>query len=293
MILSMTGFGTAERHHDGVSYRVEIRSVNNRYFKAAIKLPDELACFETEVESRLRSRLGRGSLAYSLLVKDQSLAAAAEVNVAVLQAYLDQLRCARADGVQLTIDLSVLLTMPGVCQARSIDAETLARYGGLVAELTDQAIDRLLEMRRTEGSALRTDLLSHSDRLKKLLSVVRERGPKVVEVYHQKLRARVNSLLAAGNLALDQDDLIREVAVFAERCDVSEEIARLLSHVEQFERLCDQGEESGRKLDFLTQEMLREANTIGSKANDATIARDIVDTKAVIDRMKEQVQNVA
>ncbi|MCK6457447.1 MAG: YicC family protein [Phycisphaerae bacterium] len=293
MILSMTGFGSAERTEGGVHYRVEIRSVNNRYFKATIKLPELLQRFESDIEQQLRQRLGRGSVSYSLRIRDAAGSVMAEINVAALQSIVERLRGLRADGASVQIDLAALLALPGIVEPPDIDESMAAARQATIRAVTDEAIGRLIEMRRSEGAALRADLAGQCVRIRELVSRVRARSPLVVEDYHRKLRVRVNALLAQGGVELNQDDLVREIAIFAERCDVNEEIARLESHLEQFLQICDRGEEAGRKLDFLAQELLREANTIGSKANDAEIARLIVDTKATIDRIKEQVQNVA
>jgi len=292
MILSMTGFGSADRHANGVSYRAEIRSLNGRYFKLAMKLPEELAALEPIVERRLRDRLGRGSITYSLSVRDESPQAAQQLNLAALQSYVDGLQQIRGLEKACQIDLAGLVALPGVCQPRTLDERTQQLFQATIESLTDDAVNRLIEMRRMEGAALRKDLLEHCGQIRGLAGKIRERAPLVVEDYHQKLRSRVNALLASGEIQLDQDDLIREVAIFAERCDISEELARLASHLDHFAELCDAREEAGRKLDFVAQEMLRETNTIGSKANDAAIARYVVDVKALIDRIKEQVQNV-
>jgi uncharacterized protein (TIGR00255 family) len=294
MIHSMTGFGAADRHVDGVGYRVEIRSVNNRYFKTTIRLPELLQSFETEVEQVLRRRLFRGSISYVLRLRDESATAAYQVNVAALRAYIDRIRAAAGEeeSDSFDIDLAGLLVLPGVCSPPEIDEATQDRYRSVILSLTEEAVTRLIEMRRTEGQALRKDLLSQCDVIRAELAAVEQRGPRVVEEYGQRLQSRVNELLAKAQLKLDQDSLVREVALFADRCDVHEEVSRLTSHLDQVARLCDSREEAGRKLDFLAQEMLREANTIGSKSGDGEIAHRVVTIKTAVDRIKEQVQNV-
>ena len=291
MILSMTGYGESQCHEDGVYYALELRSVNNRYFKASIKLPEALAVLEPEVEKLLRARLGRGSVMCTLRLRNTSAEAAQEVNVAALQRYVEQLGRVAVQG-PVQIDLAAVLALPGVCQPPEIDEAQREHQLGVLSRLVDQALDRLIEMRRTEGLALRQDLLVHCERIRENLSAVAEYAPQVMKEYHQRLLQRANELLAASSLQLQLDDVRREVAVYAERCDVNEEIARLRSHLDQFEQLCDKAEHAGRKLDFLAQEMLREAKTIGSKANDAKIAHHVVEIKSAIDRLKEQVQNV-
>ena len=291
MIFSMTGYGESQCHDDGVHYALELRSVNNRYFKASIKLPETLAVLESEIEKLLRARLGRGSVTCTLRLRNTSAEAAQEVNVAALQRYVEQLGRVSAQG-PIQIDLAGVLALPGVCQPPEIDETERERQLAVLTRLVDQALDRLIEMRETEGLALRKDLLIHCERIRENLVCVAEYAPQVMKEYHQRLLQRANELLAGSSLQLQLDDVRREVAVYAERCDVNEEIARLRSHLDQFERLCDQTEHAGRKLDFLAQEMLREANTIGSKANDARIAHHVVEIKSAIDRLKEQVQNV-
>jgi len=291
MILSMTGYGESQCHDDGVHYSLELRSVNNRYFKASIKLPETLAVLEAEVEKLLRARLIRGSVNCTLRLRNTSAEAAQDVNVAALQRYVEQLGRITTNG-PVQIDLAAVLALPGVCQPPEIGESERERQFSILSKLVNQALDRLVEMRRTEGQALRKDLLLHCERIRENLAAVADQAPQVMKDYHQRLLQRANELLAGSSLQLQLDDVRREVAVYAERCDVHEEISRLRSHLDQFERLCDKGEHAGRKLDFLAQEMLREANTIGSKANDALIAHHVVEIKSAIDRLKEQVQNV-
>lgn len=291
MILSMTGYGDAQLSENSVSYALEIRSLNNRYFKPSIKLPEHLQFLEAEVEKLLHARLSRGSINYSMRVRDTSAEAAYEINTAALQTYLDRL--ATVQHVQtVTLDLAAIVALPGVCQPPVMDEASRERQWKIVEVMTQKALDRLLAMRAAEGKALREDLLGHTAKMREHLAAIGERTPVVVEDYQKRLTSRVNELMASQKFQLAQQDLAREVALFSERCDISEEISRLTSHLEQFDKHCDSKEHAGRKLDFLAQEMLREANTIGSKANDSTIACHIVEIKALIDRLKEQVQNV-
>jgi len=294
MILSMTGFGSAERSAEGVTYSLEVRSLNNRYLKAVVKLPESLQFLETEVERRIRERLGRGSVTFNLRTRNESAAAGYDINTAALERYLRSMAAAGVpEGVRATIDLAAVAALPGVCQPPEILDEVRQQQAVIVRELADAALDGVLEMRQTEGRALRDDLLGHCAGLSAELEAIAERSPTVVAEYQERLRSRVETLLAEEKFELEQDSLLREVAIYADRSDISEELTRLRGHVEQFTTLCDSTEPAGRKLDFLAQEMLREANTIGSKSNDATIARHIIEVKALIDRLKEQVQNVA
>lgn len=293
MIQSMTGFGEAELREGSVCFRVEIRAGNNRYLKASIKLPEHLQRFEADIDKLLRGRLSRGSLSYTLWVRDDNAAEDYQINTQVLARYVSRLEAAATGSSRAGVDLGRLLDLPGVCEPPSLDEATIKKRLDMVLRATSNAVDKLVAMRRAEGEALLKDLQSQCAEIRQRLAAIAARAPGVVQDYHARLRTRVNQLLEAASLELDQDVLAREVAVFAERCDVNEEIARLGSHLDQFEALCASQEEAGRKLDFLAQEMLREANTIGSKASDAEISGHVVAVKSAIDRIKEQVQNVA
>ena len=292
MIVSMTGFGDAAAERDGTHYAVEIRSLNNRFFKPVIKLPDAVSGLEPELESLLRERLGRGSITYIMKMRSDSAEAAYHINVGALQAYVDQLRTVKGLDGLVTIDLAGLVQLPGVCSEPRDESDEIARHGDHVRELTRSAIVKLQAMREREGRALFDELMRHVAVIAAALADIAIRAPAVVVDYHNRLQQRVNQLLQRAELRVSEPDLIREVAVFAERADVAEEIQRLTSHLGAFEDACRTDEHAGRKLDFIAQEMLREANTIGSKANDAAIARSIVEIKGAIDRLKEQVQNV-
>ena len=291
MINSMTGFGDASAECDGTHYSVEVRSLNNRFFKSVIKLPDTLSGMEPEVESLLREGLGRGSITFILKMRLNSAEAAYHINKPALEAYLSQLRSLQGMDRDFRIDLASLLTLPGVCQEPRDESDEIERHGEMIRQLARKAIAKLQAMRSREGEALFADLMKHVKNIATNLAEVQKRAPFVIEDYHRKLAQRVNQLLAKAELKVSEQDLIREVALYAERADISEEIQRLTAHLDSFEQACRSGEHAGRKLDFITQEMLREANTIASKGNDAQIARHIVEIKGLIDRLKEQVQN--
>ncbi|MBI1335602.1 MAG: YicC family protein [Phycisphaera sp.] len=296
MIHSMTGFGDASDQARGVHFHVEVRSLNNRYFKATIRTPEELSSFEAEAESLLRKRLTRGSITCTLRTRVQDATAAHRVNDAALVAYLEHLKTLQSrietDAKSLNIDLTALLTLPGVLETD--DDDFLATARPIIKQLLDKACERLIQMRIEEGRAIEEDLARQRETIRTKLASIAKRAPAVVEEYHQRLRTRVDELLARASLKLGEADLAREVALFAERSDISEEINRLTTHLEQFAKVtASEGDDAaGRTLDFIAQEMLREANTIASKSNDAVISRDIVEIKTAIDRIKEQVQNV-
>jgi uncharacterized protein (TIGR00255 family) len=288
----MTGFGDATAQRHGTHYAVEIRSLNNRFFKPVIKLPDSVSGLEPEIETLLRQRLVRGSITFILKMRMDSAEAAYHINMDALQAYLRQLQTITGLEKFVRIDLASLVQLPGVCQEPRDESDEIARHGDAIRELTALAMDKLIAMRHREGKSLQADLMKHVKRIADNLAAVQKRAPFVIEDYHKRLSQRVNQLVSKAELKLNESDLIKEVAVFAERADICEEIQRLTSHLEAFEHACGDADHSGRKLDFISQEMLREANTIASKANDAAIATHIVEIKGLIDRLKEQVQNV-
>lgn len=289
----MTGFGAAEHVEGSDSYTLEIRTLNHRFLKINIKVPEKWQAHEGAIEKALRKGIARGSVACALRIRSTNGVEAMPINLAVLQSYVDQVSAVRVpDGVAATIDLGTLAVLPGVatpCEVQEVPAEQEA---AIARELVTKAVEALNVMRREEGDALRASLMQCCESIRTQLAEVASRAPLVVEEYHERLKTRVAQLLQAGGLELQEEGLMREVAIFADRCDVAEEVTRLGSHLDQFEELCDRREPVGRTLDFLTQEMLREANTIGSKSNDAGITRAVVEMKGSIDRLKEQVQNV-
>ena len=292
MIVSMTGFGdaTAERH--GTHYAVEVRSLNNRFFKPVIKLPETISGLEPELESLLREKLGRGSITYILKIRSDSAEAAYHINTQALKSYLEQLQAVKGLDRLVSIDLASLVQLPGVCQEPRDESDEIERHGPVVRDISGKAIAKLQAMRKREGESLFNELMKHVRLIGDSLKEIAKRAPTVVEDYHKRLSQRVQQLLSKAELQVSQPDLIKEVAVFAERADIAEDIQRLTSHLDAFEEACRTDDHAGRKLDFITQEMLREANTIASKANDAQIAKHIVEIKGAIDRLKEQVQNV-
>lgn len=288
----MTGFGDASAEKSGTHYAVEIRSLNNRYFKAIIKLPDNVSGLEPEIETLLREKLGRGSITYILKMRSESAEAAYHINKPALEAYIAQLKEIKGFGTEIKVDIGALLALPGVTQEPRDETDEIARHGEVIRKLTADAIKKLNLMREREGQSLFNDLMKHKQVIASELAEIALRAPNVIEEYHKRLTSRVNELIGKAELKINEGDLIKEIAVFAERADISEEIHRLTHHLDSFEAACRSGEHAGRKLDFITQEMLREANTIASKANDGQIGRRVVEIKGAIDRLKEQVQNV-
>jgi len=295
VIRSMTGYGEASAQIDGVHYFVEVRSLNNKYFKAVLRLPEVFQGLEAEMESRLRQRLSRGTITLAASCTDASASAAYEINHLALERYVNQLRKVPMVGSgELKLDISSLLSLPGVLQPPSDEEDRISRGRAAFAPLLEKAVDGLLSMRQREGRMLVDDLSQQRELIINRLGLIREQAPGVIAEYEKRLKARIEAMLHGAEARIDAVDLIREIAVYAERTDIAEEITRLGGHMDQFGQLLSGSEDRaiGRTLDFLAQEMLREANTIASKSPDAAISRSIVEIKGAIDRIKEQAQNV-
>jgi uncharacterized protein (TIGR00255 family) len=289
----MTGYGSADGRLSGVTYAVEISTVNNRYFKATMRLPETLGFLESEIEKQLRQELWRGTVNYMLRQKGAPAEALFEINEKALVALLKRLgKLTPAGGVERELDLGGLLGLPGILSPAVPSVALAGRIRRKVQAVTRQALKGLKAMRAAEGAALATDLQQHCRVIKTNLERIRLHSAAGPQQYADKLKKRVDDLLATAKLKLNDETVAREVAIFADRADISEEIARLDSHLVQFEKGLKGNQQAGRKLDFICQEMLREANTIGSKASDADIVHLVVEIKCRIDRIKEQVQNV-
>ena len=300
MIHSMTGYGSAQAQFDSLTCAVEIRSVNSRYYKSRVKLPESMTFLEEDIEKLLRSNLSRGMINCNIHLKNISADELFEIDQTALKTILQRLdKLAASVDLKCPIDISNLLSLPGVVQPALPDESQKQQLKQNILSVVKTAIEKLKEMRAVEGVALAADLLQYCDIIKNDLDQVRTRCGGVLDEYAQKLKSRADELLSRAKLELDSDTLAREVAIFAERSDISEEIARLDSHLQQFADNCNAKPEAsagnsqaGRRLDFICQELLREANTIASKAADVEIIRCVVDMKCQIDRIKEQVQNV-
>ncbi|MCU0915578.1 MAG: YicC family protein [Planctomycetes bacterium] len=293
MLNSMTGYGEAIDELEGISYAVEIKAVNNRYLKTIIKLPEGVAFLEDAIDKELRRHLSRGTINYVLRFKSIAAQALFEIDEVTLKSLVAKLKAISASvGVEGAIDVASLLELPGIVQPVTPDEEQRVKIAEFVLRLTAEALGRLKHMREAEGGFLDADLKKHCDAIHNELQSVRQRSESVVLEYAKRLRKRVDELLAEAKLKLDEQTLAREVAILADRSDISEEIARLDAHLQQFAQICRTDGQAGRRLDFLSQEMLREANTVASKAGDAQIARSVVDIKCLIERLKEQIQNV-
>ena len=289
----MTGYGEAQGEADGVSYAAEVKTVNNRYLKTIIKLPELASFLEEDIDKLLRKNILRGTINYVLRLKDTSASTLFDIDETALQAVVEKLsRAGSSTGINGAIDIGNLLTLPGIIQPALPDKERAGQIRKFVLEISQEALDKLKQMRATEGDYLEVDIKKCCTTIEEGLEQIRGRTDVVIQEYADKLKKRVNELLAHAEITIDEGILAREVAIFADRSDISEEIARLESHLQQFAQCYRGSDQAGRRLDFISQEMLREANTIASKASDTETTRYVVDIKCQIDRIKEQVQNI-
>ena len=293
MLLSMTGFGEAREPGEHLSVAVEVRSLNNRYLKVSTKCPEAYSLLEPEVERLVRSRIHRGTVQVLLRIERQRHAEDFRLNAVAIESYVNQLKALEGRlGLDAPVSLQQVLLLPGAVLEEPLEGWDPMDDWPAVRRVLEQALDRLHTMRIDEGRAMRDDLLANRKLIAAHLDAVAARAPQVVEAYRDKLHERVRGLLSQLDIELDRHELIKDVSIFAERSDISEEIVRLRSHLDQFQEIIEEEESSGRKLDFLTQEMFREANTIGSKANDVEISRHGVEIKGAIEKIRELIQNV-
>lgn len=287
----MTGFGRAGGTGEA-PFWVEIRSVNHRYLDVNIRLPQGLAGLEPAVRERIAVCLSRGRVEVTAGLRHQAVEGASRtvhLNRELLRAYLDAVREAAQEWGGPGPSLDVVLQQPGVLVVEE-EAPDLERLWAALSPVLDEALQQLVGMRQAEGARLAQDLRQRLVQIKALVGRMEEAAPRMVEHYRARLVERVESLARRGEL--DPGRLEAEVLLFAERVDISEELVRARSHLAEFERALEEGGPVGRRLDFLLQELLREANTVGSKAQDGQIAALVVDMKTELERMREQVQNL-
>jgi uncharacterized protein (TIGR00255 family) len=296
----MTGQGEARVAFSGGGFLVaEVRSVNNRHLKISSRLGEGLGFIEPLLDSLVRSKVKRGSIQLNVSWQGRPEIEVQQVRPAVLQAYIEQLRSvSRQLDFAPEICWADLLNLPGVMgESSTVDIRS-PELSEAILEAVERAIEDLAGMRAREGSLMENELRRQLDQLRKFVQQIEDRAPDVVAEHRLRLKQRVAAAIAdateSGSSApLVQDaDLIREVAILSDKTDIREEIVRLCSHFVQFEELLSSTESQGRRLDFLIQEMFREANTIGSKASDALISQLVVELKAVLEQIRELVQNV-
>ncbi len=287
----MTGYGRAQGEVGGREILVEIKSVNHRYFEIASRVPRGYGFLEEKIKTYLQSRLARGKIdVYVALEAEEDSEAEVQVNHPLALGYINALK-ELADRYELRNDITVpmLSRFPDILTVRKKPEDEEAVWAAVKVKL-DEALEGFLAMREREGERLRADLLSRCETILSLVGEIEKRSPETVNEYRQRLENKVRELLQSTNI--DDQRILTETAIFADKIAVAEETVRLRSHISQLHTMLDGKEAIGRKLDFLVQEMNREANTIGSKATDSKIAYMVVDIKAEIEKIREQIQNI-
>lgn len=290
MIKSMTGYGKAERQLGNGRITVEMRSVNHRYGEISVKLPRALICFENDVRKAASERLKRGKI--DIFVQLDTVAACRPpvVNIPLAKAYFDAFSSLREElGLEEPVPLSLIAAQKDVLTVMEGDDAGADMREGLLAAVAD-AVEAMEAMRLREGAELAHDLRTRRGTLASLVERIQEQAPTVPREYAEKLTARI-AQLGVGAMP-DESRIAQEVALMADRCDITEELVRFGSHLVQFDGALDTGEPVGRKLDFILQEMGREVNTMGSKANDGEITSCVVAMKAELEKIREQIQNI-
>ena len=289
---SMTGYGRGESSRNGCKVTVEISSVNRRQGEVAVHLPRDLDVLESRVRNEVNQKISRGRVNVRVtLMSGEGGGGQAAINVVLAKRYACEYR-SLAKGLNLSGDLALehVLRAPGVLQVSEQEVDAMD-YWSVVQKSLSAGLKQLISMRAKEGGYLKKDLVKRVKIIRRGVTQVQKRVPSVVKRYRKQLLARIEN---AGIQLTNEDNerLLREVVLFAERSDITEELTRLQSHFVQFDDTLKKNEPVGRTLDFLTQEMNREINTIGSKANDAEISRRVVNLKAELEKFREQVQNV-
>jgi len=291
VLRSMTGYGRSQKILHGRDITVEIRSVNHRYYEYSSRIPRTYSYIDDKLKTLLKSGISRGKVEVAVTInniesKDTEIA----LNKGVAEGYVRALRSV-ADELQLKDDLSLskLIKLPDVfCVQKTPDNEE--EIWNDVAETASEALDKFVSMRELEGERLKSDILAKADLILTKVGMIEELSPQTVENYRNRLYQKLQEVLEGKDI--DEQRIVTEAALFSEKIAVDEETVRLRSHISQLKTMLDSDETIGRKLDFIVQEMNRETNTIGSKAQDISITRIVVDVKAEIEKIREQIQNI-
>ena len=289
---SMTGYGKSELTSNGFTLTVEIKTVNNRYLDMNFKYPRSFTALEDTMRKAVQSKLKRGKAdVYFTFKNDNVSEGAVEVDLNLASEYLNASKILAQNFPELRNDFSIysLMKTQDVVKTSQevIDVETLAP---LVKTVVENACDELNKMREFEGAKLKADLLSRMDKISSLVEVISKRAPEVSEGYRVRLYEKVKELLSQAEI--DETRILQETAIFADKCNIDEELTRLRSHVAQFKAICEGTGDIGKRLDFLVQEFNREANTVCSKSNDATVTDSALSLKCEIEKVREQIQNI-
>lgn len=288
----MTGHGDHAGQNERLAVTVEIRSVNNRHLKISLRCPESFVALESHIERVVRQTISRGTLNIQLRIRQLGKESSYQFNRAVAASYAEQAkRLGQELGLIPPAELASLLPLPGIVDEgdfRSVEESDWP----LIEKVLSGALVRLQEFRQAEGDVMAAELAAQCAEVERCAGLVAGRAPGVIRDYRERTISRVQELLQGTGVKLEETDLVREVSLFADRCDITEELMRLRSHLQQYRKLIQAEGSQGRKLEFLGQELFREVNTVGSKANDVEIAHLVVDMKAAVEKMREIIQNV-
>ncbi|MEM9702953.1 MAG: YicC/YloC family endoribonuclease [Planctomycetota bacterium] len=292
MARSMTGFGAGSASADGFAAQVEVRSVNNRFLKVQSRLPDGCGALEPQIEAAVRDRLNRGAVTVALSIESAATAGRTRLCPEALDGYrADAEAYAVTAGLKAPTDLSSYLRLPGVIREEAGLTDLPEEHASLALQAIGEALEALNAFRAREGAAMAEELRAQVETLRERLRAVADRAPRLADEFRTKLHGRVRDLIESAGAEVDPGDLTREVIVYADKTDVTEEIVRLRTHLDAFDAALSE-DAPGRKLDFLTQEINREVNTIGSKVNDADLAGAVVAMKHAVEKLREILQNL-
>lgn len=290
MIKSMTGYGKANLSEKEREYQVEIKSVNHRYLDISVKMPRVLSYLEEEVKKEIASKVKRGKIDVFINFENNSTEGKEiKINTEIAKIYIDELKkLAKQEEISANIEVTEISKLPDVLSIQNKQEDE--RIKNELLETVSQATTKLVQMRTIEGSKIAEDLLVRIKVIQEKVKEISSLSTGLIEEYVVKLEGRIKEILK--NQEIDEARLAQEVVIYADKCSVEEEVTRLKSHISQFEKLLNSEEAIGKKLDFIIQEMNRETNTIGSKANHLDITNEVIDVKTELENIREQIQNV-
>lgn len=290
MIKSMTGYGKGNISENSRNYQVEIKSVNHRYLDVSVKMPRQISYLEETIKREVAAKVKRGKIDVFITFENNSTEGKEiKINTEIAKIYIDELKeLAKQEGILANIEVTEISKFPDVLAIKNKQEDETIKNELL--ETVRQATQKLVQMRTTEGSKIAEDLLTRMKAIQEKVKEISSLSTGLIGEYVVKLEGRIKEILR--NQELDEARLAQEVVIYADKCSIEEEVTRLESHISQFERLLNSEESIGKKLDFIIQEMNRETNTIGSKANNLEITNGVIDVKTEIENVREQVQNI-
>lgn len=292
MIRSMTGYSKESLSRDLRQYQIEIRSVNHRYLDISIKMPRTISYLEDEIKKIISSKIKRGKIDINIMLENNSSEGKnIKINKEVAKIYIEELRqLAKEENLLSNIEVTEISKMPDVLMIQNNQDDEIVKKE--IIEITNNAVNNLIQMKCIEGNKIAQDVLNRIEYINQKVQEISKISTGLIEDYVVKLEGRIKELLQDKNIEIDKTRLAQEVVLYADKCSVQEEVTRLYSHISQLKDLLNTNEAIGKKLDFIIQEMNRETNTIGSKANNLEITNNVIDIKTEVENIREQIQNV-